>query len=274
MVHNTDTKNINPIYEDMMSSASGRETAERCFRKLYFNTQMKKLKIPREQHGPGALNTGSIFHAVLEARYLDFDDPIAYAFTIPPYDQYPNHSKDQHNKDFITLTYISYCRHWPMDDEPDIFKISGENVDQSNDFTLIPALEYHWVDDEPVENSHSRDQGFIDRIVVLPPPPTEALNKDGIYEPEDAQRPKYAKNPDEWEIWPCDTKTTSQDVDDRKWYFKHTNKIQFALYMRNLRNHIASITRAFPERNWTIPRIYGRQHNAFQIQEEIQEVMA
>ena len=232
----------------------GRETAERCFRKLYFNVQMKKLGIPREQHGAGALNTGSIFHAILEARYLNFADPVDYAFSIPPYDEYPKQSKDQHNQDFITLTFISYCNHWPEKEEPEIFKISN-NDSNTNDGNLldIPALEYHWIDDEPVENSPSRDQGFIDRIVILPPPPSEVLNDDGIYLPDDPQRPKYAMEPETWEIWPTDTKTTSQDIDSRQWYHRHVRKIQFALYMRNLRNDIDKITSNSPEKDWRIP---------------------
>ena len=236
----------------MISSASGREVAERCNRKYYHNRQLKVMKIPREVHGPGVMNTGSIFHAILEARYLNFENPIEYAFDIEPYNEYPDISKDQHNKDFITLTYLAYCNRWPMSNEPDIFKISSNLEGNDGEFSDIPALEYHWLDKEPVGEYETMDQGFIDRIVVLKPPPENVLNEDGIYIPEDKQRPLYSREPDTWEIWPTDTKTTSQDIDNRNWYLRHCKKIQFALYMRYMRNNIHNVTARFPDRKWVI----------------------
>ena len=188
------------LSSDFYTSPSSRELVKSCIRKFNFQGQAKQLGIPREPGGIAAL-TGNIFHSMIECRFLNIDSE---EFVRSSYPDYPEDSDTQHNWKYVLLTWKVYQKRYPIEDEPSIFEVQSEGLE-------YPGVELHWKDEEVVDNAVYKDQGFIDRII---------WDDDGIG------------------VWAVDTKSTKRNIEGRDWKIEHASKLQFAIYIRWLRNNL------------------------------------
>ena len=211
----------------MYTSASSRKKVA-CNRLFGYNLQAKELGT-RSNEGSLKTKTGSILHALIEARHLGFNeaDTIEYAKAeVPDFPTKPDKGKNKNYYfDYVVLTYIAYCSKYPLENEPKNLTVFDPETGLNE-----PYLEKHWKDDAPKGKAIFPDQGFIDRAFIMTP----ELSK--IHLPEKDQI-------DEPEIWCCDYKSTSMQIaraDGRihpEWKARFAKDIQMAMYMRFMREN-------------------------------------